>query len=33
MNTATVQAVIDNIFTINGNLTVTDVAATATQLI
>ena len=31
MDTATLQAVIDNIFTINGNLTVTDVAATASN--
>ena len=31
MDTATLQAVIDNIFTINVNLTVTDVAATATN--
>ena len=31
MNTTTLQAVIDNIFTINGNLVVTDVAGTATN--
>ena len=31
MDTATLQAVIDNIFTINGNLAYTDVAGTATN--
>ena len=31
MNNATLQSVIDNIYTVNGNLTVTDVAATATN--